>query len=128
MIDVERARCIIAQMRHHVLVGLGAAIVGGVATIVAPACAEDMPVFAIEFKDGSITPLRLDVPANRPFKIELRNAGNTPAEFESTQLHLEKVLAAQSSSFLVIRRLAPGEHKFFDDFHPDAPQAVLVAK
>ena len=46
----------------------------------------------------------------------------------NAELHLEKVLAAQSSSFLVIRRLAPGEHKFFDDFHPDAPQAVLVAK
>jgi hypothetical protein len=117
-----------AQRRYHVLAGLGLAIVGGAAAIIAPACAEDMPEFAIEFKDGSIAPLRVDVPANRPFKIELRNTGNTPAEFESTELHLEKVLAAQSSSFLVIRRLTPGEHKFFDDFHPDAPQAVLVAK
>jgi len=68
------------------------------------------------------------VPANLPFKIELHDTGNTPGEFESTELHLEKVLAAQSSSFIVIRRLAPGEHRFFDDFHPDAPQAVLVAK
>jgi Cupredoxin-like domain len=124
----KHARRIVIQMRHHVLAGLGATAVGAAAAIIAPACAEDMPEFAIEFKDGSITPLRLDVPANRPFKIELRNAGNTPAEFESAELHLEKVLAAQSSSFLVIRRLAPGEHKFFDDFHPDAPQAVLVAK
>ena len=68
------------------------------------------------------------MPANLPFKIELHDTGNTPGEFESTELHLEKVLAAQSSSFIVIRRLAPGEHRFFDDFHPDAPQAVLVAK
>lgn len=124
----KHMRRIVALTRHYVLVGSGAAIVAGAAAIIAPACAEDMPEFAIEFKDGSIAPLRLDVPANRPFKIELRNTGNTPAEFESTELHLEKVLAAQSSSFLVIRRLAPGEHKFFDDFHPDAPQAVLVAK
>jgi hypothetical protein len=122
----KHAMRIVIQMRRHVLAGLGATAVGAAAAIIAPACAEDMPEFAIEFKDGSITPLRLDVPANRPFKIELRNAGNTPAEF--AELHLEKVLAAQSSSFLVIRRLAPGEHKFFDDFHPDAPQAVLVAK
>jgi hypothetical protein len=92
------------------------------------AAAEEMPVFSIQFKDGTIAPLRLEVPAGRPFKIELHNTGKTPAEFESTELHLEKVLAAQSSSFIVIRRLGPGEHKFFDDFHPGTPQAVLVAK
>lgn len=90
--------------------------------------AEEMPVFSIEFKDGAITPLRLEVPAGRAFKIVLHNTGSTPAEFESIELHREKVLAAQSTSFVVFRTLDPGEYKFFDDFHPDAPQAVLVAK
>jgi hypothetical protein len=94
----------------------------------AHARAEEMPVFSIEFKDGVITPLRLEVPARRAFKIELHNTGNTPAEFESLELHREKVLAAQSKSFIVIKSLDPGEYKFFDDFHPDAPQAVLVAR
>ena len=101
------------------------------ATWLAPtqrARAEDLPVFVIEMKDGVITPLRLEVPANRPFKLELRNTGTTPAEFESLELHREKVLAAQSTSFIVFRNLDPGEYKFFDDFHPDAPQAELVAK
>ncbi|HLN08143.1 MAG TPA: cupredoxin domain-containing protein [Xanthobacteraceae bacterium] len=98
------------------------------ATLAASARADDMPVVAIEMKDGAITPLRLEVPANRTFKIELRNSGTTPAEFESLELHREKVLAPQSSSFIVIKTLQPGEYKFFDDFHPDAPQAVLVAR
>ncbi len=90
--------------------------------------AEDLPVFVIEMKDGAITPLRLEVPANRPFKLELHNIGTTPAEFESQELHREKVLAPQSTSFIVFRNLDPGEYKFFDDFHLDAPPAVLVAK
>ncbi len=90
--------------------------------------AEEMPVFSIQFKDGAITPLRLDVPARKTFKIELSNVGTTPAEFESIELHREKVLAPQSNSFIVIKSLDPGEYKFFDDFHPEAPQAVLVAK
>jgi hypothetical protein len=90
--------------------------------------ADDAPVFKIELRDGVITPLRLEVPANQPFKIELHNTGTSPAEFESLELRKEKVLAPQSSSFIVIRKLAPGEYKFFDDFHPDAPRAVLVAK
>jgi hypothetical protein len=70
--------------------------------------AEEMPVFNIEFKDGVITPLRLEVPARRAFKIELHNTGSTPAEFESTELHREKVLAPQSTSFIVFRTLDPG--------------------
>jgi hypothetical protein len=90
--------------------------------------AQDEPTFQIEFKDGVISPLRLDVPANTRFRLELKNSGKAPAEFESKPLRKEKVLAAESVSVLVFRTLDPGEYAFFDDFHPDAPQAVLVAK
>jgi len=90
--------------------------------------AEDEPTFTIEFHDGKVEPLRLEVPANQRFKIELRNTGVTPAEFESNELRKEKVLAPNSSSVLVFHTLDPGEYEFFDDFHPDAPKAVLVAK
>ena len=91
------------------------------------ACAADDPVFRIEFKDGAVTLRRLEVPAHRRFSLELHNLGETPAEFESRELRKEKVLAAGTSSVLVIRTLDPGEYDFFDDFHPDTPPAVLVA-
>lgn len=90
--------------------------------------AEEEPIFTVEFHDGKVTPLRIEVPANRRFKLELHNSGSTPAEFESDELHKEKVLAPNSTSVLVFRTLDPGEYKFIDDFHPDAPKAVLVAK
>lgn len=90
--------------------------------------AEEDPVFKIEFADGAISPRRLEVPANTRFKIELYNKGKTPIEFESTQLKKEKVVAPDSMSFIVFRRLDPGEYEFFDDFHLDSPPAVLVAK
>ena len=90
--------------------------------------AEEEPVFSIEFNDGKVAPLRIEVPANKRFKLELRNAGTTPAEFESNELHKEKVLAPGTTSFLVFRTLDRGEYPFFDDFHPDAPKAVIVAK
>ncbi len=93
-----------------------------------PARAEDDPTFRIEFKDGVVNPLRLEVPAGRRIRLELHNLGETPAEFESRELRKEKVLAPGSNSTLVIRTLDPGEYDFFDDFHPDAPPAVLVAK
>ena len=33
-----------------------------------------------------------------------------------------------SDSVMVLRRLDPGEYRFFDDFHPDTPPARLVAR
>ncbi|KIZ40375.1 MULTISPECIES: cupredoxin domain-containing protein [Rhodopseudomonas] len=89
---------------------------------------EEEPVFRIEFNDGVVTPLRIEVPANRRILLELHNLGKEPAEFESKELRKEKVLAPGAKSTLVIRTLDPGEYDFFDDFHLNAPPAVLVAK
>lgn len=94
----------------------------------APLRAEDAPSFTLEFHDGKVSPLRIEVPANTRFTLELRNTGETPAEFESAELRKEKVLSPNSTSILVFRTLDPGEYQFFDDFHPDAPKAVIVAK
>ena len=88
---------------------------------------EEMPVFRVEMKDGTIAPTRLEVPARTAFKLEIHNLGETPVEFESLKLKKEKVLAPKSTGSLVFRPVAPGEYDFFDDFHPDA-RAVLVAK
>lgn len=90
--------------------------------------ADDEPTFRIEFNDGKVSPQRIEVPALTRFKLELHNLGREPAEFESKELRKEKVLAPGSSSTLVIRTLDPGEYPFFDDFHLDAPPAVLIAR
>jgi len=86
------------------------------------------PTFRIVFKDGKIEPIRIEVPASTRIRLELVNEGETPAEFESTELRKEKVLAPGAQTVMVIRTLDPGEYKFFDDFHPDAPPALIVAK
>lgn len=93
-----------------------------------PALADDEPTFRIEFKDGLISPMRLDVPAKTRIRLELVNLGDMPAEFESLELRKERVVAPHSETVMVIRTLDPGEYPFFDDFHPGAAPAVLVAK
>jgi plastocyanin len=94
----------------------------------APARAEDAATFRIEFNDGKFEPQALQVPAGKTIEIELVNKGQSPAEFESKQLRKEKVLAPGATTTLVIRGLDPGEYEFFDDFHPEAPPAKLIAK
>lgn len=57
------------------------------------AAAEDYPVFVIEFRDGAITPSTIEVPSGTRFKLELRNTGLSPVEFESLELRKERCLA-----------------------------------
>lgn len=75
-----------------------------------------------------MTPVRIEVPADTRIELQLVNAGKTPAEFESLPLRKEKVIAPGVTTDMVIKGLDPGEYPFFDDFHPDAPPAVLIAK
>jgi hypothetical protein len=98
-----------------------------VASAVAPARADDMPVIKVEMRDGVILPAVIEVPANTRFKLEISNTGQTPVEFESTELKREKALAAGSTSAIVFRTLDAGTYQVFDDFHPEA-KATLVAK
>lgn len=89
--------------------------------------AEDLPTFHLEMADGKLNPARIEVPAGKRFKIEVRNTGHGAAEFESVQLRKETVLAPGAQSFVVIAPQEPGEYRFFDDFHQQA-QGVIVAK
>jgi hypothetical protein len=93
--------------------------------IAVPAYAADT---SIEFHDGKITPVHLEVPANTRFKIVVHNTGKTASEFESHRLHREKVVAAGHTISVEIHPLAPGKYDFFDDFHEDAPKGVIIAK
>ena len=126
MISTVAKRSERAALHRRLLVAVAAAVL--IPILAASGRAEEDPVFRIEFKDGAVTPRRLEVPANRRLVLELHNVGGTPAEFESRELRKEKVLAPGATSTLVIRTLDPGEYDFFDDFHSDAPPAVLVAK
>ena len=91
--------------------------------------AEEEITIALEMRDGVLVPNPLAVPANKKFRLEIRNTGATPAEFESKDLRKEKVIAPGVTSVLVFRPLDPGEYSFFDDFHPDATKdAKMIAK
>lgn len=103
---------------------LGASLAAGVAPL---ARAADLPTFQLEMADGTLKPARIEVPAGKRFKIEVRNTGHGAAEFESVQLRKETVLAPGAQSFVVIAPQEPGEYKFFDDFHQQA-QGVIVVK
>lgn len=92
------------------------------------ASAADAFTVQLEMKNGALIPSTLKVPANTRIRIEVHNSGNSPAEFESTQMRKEKVLAPGAKSVVVIARLRPGQYSFFDDFHLDHPAGLVIAE
>ena len=98
----------------------------GVLGVALSAQADDLPVFKITAKDGTLTPTRIEAPAGKRFKLEITNAGNSPVEFESISLRKEKVLGPGVTSFVVVNPTSPGEHVYFDDFHPQARGTLVV--
>lgn len=91
-----------------------------------PAVAED-PSFAITLKDGQFVPSELHIPAGVKVRLVLRNDNPTPAEFESPEMHREKVVTPGQEITVFIAPLDPGSYEFFDDFHPQT-RGHLVAK
>lgn len=112
-------------MRAALGAALAAALVAGTG---AAAAAGSIPVYPIVIRAGHIEPARLEVPAGTKIKLVIRNEGPGPCEFENLDLRVEKVLAPGAESFVVIHSLRPGSYRFFDEFHPDTSQMLLIAK
>jgi len=92
------------------------------------AWADDPFVVELVAKDGRFQPAKLIVPSARKIKIVIRNEGNGPMEFESLDLHKEKVLTAGARSFVIIAPLRPGSYEFVDEFHPDTGRGQIIVR
>ncbi len=90
-----------------------------------PASATDSVVLTL--KDNSFIPPAISVPAGERLRIHVKNEDKTPAEFESSDLRVEKIVTGGGQISVTIGPLKPGTYKFFDDYHPDTAQGTLTA-
>lgn len=101
---------------------------GGASASRAQEAPAPLPSFTVTLKNGLFIPDRLEVPAGRRIKLVLYNAGTGAAEFESSRMNIEKVLAAGAHSFVVLHKLAPGKYEFIDEFRPSGGMLTVIAK
>ncbi len=92
------------------------------------AIAAEMPQYTLTIKDHKFQPTQLTVPANTQFKVLVHNQDATPSEFESSDFNREKIVLPGSQITVFIGPLAKGKYKFFDDFHQDTGQGVLIVQ
>ncbi len=81
----------------------------------------------VALKDHQFVPATVEIPAGSKVKLVIRNQDETTAEFESVDLHREKIVQGGSEITVFVGPLSPGSYEFFDDFHPDT-RGHLVAK
>ena len=99
------------------------------AFLVAPLMAmAEVPEFRIVIKDHKFEPARVVVPANTKVKLIVDNQDPTPEEFESHDMHREKIIAGNKTAKIMIGPLKPGEYSFFGEFNEDTAQGVVVAQ
>lgn len=81
----------------------------------------------LTLKDHRFNPAEVTVPAGERFRIEVANQDDTPAEFESSDLRVEKIVVPGGKIGVMAGPLKPGRYKFFDDYHPDSATGTVIA-
>jgi hypothetical protein len=103
------------QFRHLLLPFLLAAV---------PAAADTSANIAI--RNRTFEPSELTVPAGQKIELHVRNEDAAPSEFESEELHREKVVPAGHEVVVYVGPLRAGRYEFFDDFNPKARGHIVA--
>jgi len=90
------------------------------------AAAEEPVSLSITMKDQRFDPAELHAPAGKQLAIHVKNLNSIVTEFESSDLHFEKIIPAGKEAVVFIHPLQPGRYKFFDDFHRQTQGLLIV--
>ena len=109
-------------------VGVVGALLVGAALALGPraAAAEDAVTLSVTLKDHKFDPAELHAPPNTPIDIKIKNAGDIVMEFESSDLHFEKIVPVGREGVVHVRPQQPGRYNFFDDFHHETQGYLIV--
>ncbi len=104
----------------------GAAVVMAVAA--ATAAADDNVTRAVVIKGHVFAPAEIRVPAGKRIVLTVENQDATAEEFESSPLHIEKVIAGGGKGIVRFGPLSAGSYAFIGEFHEDTAQGKIVAE
>ena len=99
----------------------------GVAVLAGSAFAEDANL-SLSIKDHRFSPAEIRAPANTAITLTVKNLDNTPEEFESKPLRVEKVIAGGGETTVHIHPLGPGKYRFFGDYHEATADGFLIVE
>ncbi|CAK6515561.1 cupredoxin domain-containing protein [Rickettsia helvetica] len=80
----------------------------------------------IAIKDHKFVPNIVEVPKSTKIRLIVHNEDDTVEEFESHDLHREKIVMPNESINIILAPLNPGKYEFFGDFHQDTAQGFII--
>lgn len=83
---------------------------------------------SLTIRDHKFEPATIEVPAGKRVKLTIVNADKTAEEFESHDLHVEKIIPGGQTISVYVGPLEPGTYGFFGEMHQDSAKGQLVAK
>jgi plastocyanin len=109
-------------------IGLFALASLAAAAVLAPraATADDTVTLSLTLKDRKFDPAELHAPAGKPIEIHIKNLNGIVSEFESSDLHFEKIVPNGSEAVVHVRPQQAGRYNFFDDFHRETQGFLIV--
>jgi hypothetical protein len=93
-----------------------------------PLLADDPTQIDVKLKDHRFEPAEIHVRAGKPTVLLVTNEDNTPEEFDSTALQVEKIIAAGHYATIRLRPLGPGRYPFMGEFHSDTASGVVISE
>lgn len=103
-------------------------VMGLILVFVAFGVAAETQEFKLVIKDHRFHPAELVVPAGKKVLLVVENQDSTPEEFESYDLHREKIIAGNKTAKIFIGPLKPGRYAFFGEFNIDTAQGAVVVE
>jgi plastocyanin len=88
--------------------------------------ADDTVTLSITMKDHKFDPAELHAPPGRAIAIHVKNLNPIVSEFESSDLHFEKIVTVGAEAVVYVRPQQPGRYNFYDDFHRDTQGFLIV--
>ncbi|MGB8738936.1 MAG: cupredoxin domain-containing protein [Xanthobacteraceae bacterium] len=92
----------------------------------APARADDAVQMSITMKDHQFDPAELHAPPGKMIAIHVKNLNPIVSEFESSDLHFEKIVPMGGEGVVYVRPQQPGRYNFYDDFHHETQGFLVV--
>lgn len=82
----------------------------------------------VTIQEHKFTPAEVRVPAGQRVRLLVLNKDDTPEEFESGVLNVEKIIPAGSRATIFVGPLKPGRYPFMGEFHQSTAQGVVIAE
>jgi plastocyanin len=90
------------------------------------AMADDTVQLSIAMKDHLFDPAELHAPPGKTIAIHVKNLNTIVSEFESSDLHFEKIVPVGGEGVVYVRPQQAGRYNFYDDFHHETQGFLVV--